>query len=128
MRPWLAAALLLASLALGGCQSAPSDFKNLFGAGAGQSTLDAGLRLYEAGKYAEAARYLQSALYQGLQDPDRVRAHKYLAFIHCVSNDVALCREEFGKALAIDPKVELTAAEAGHPVWGPVFRSVKTGR
>jgi hypothetical protein len=57
-----------------------------------------------------------------------VKAHKYLAFIHCVSDRAAACRDEFRKALAIDSKLNLTAAEAGHPTWGPVFRSVKAGR
>ena len=37
------------------------------------------------------------------------------------------CREEFRKALAIDPGMELAPAEAGHPIWGPIFRSVKAG-
>ena len=34
-------------------------------------------------------------------------------------------REEFQKILDIAPDFELTPAEAGHPTWGPVFRSVK---
>jgi hypothetical protein len=38
---------------------------------------------------------------------------------------VAACREEFRKALTMDPSLELSPAEAGHPVWGPVFRSLK---
>jgi hypothetical protein len=36
-----------------------------------------------------------------------------------------MCYESFRRALALNPKFELTAAEAGHPVWGPVFRSAK---
>ena len=38
------------------------------------------------------------------------------------------CREEFRKALAIDPSMDLAPAEAGHPAWGPTFRSLKAGR
>ena len=38
------------------------------------------------------------------------------------------CRDEFRRALAVDPALELAPAEAGHPVWGPIFRSVKGGR
>jgi hypothetical protein len=38
------------------------------------------------------------------------------------------CRDEFRAALDIDPSMQLEPAEAGHPVWGPVFRSVKAGR
>ena len=39
-----------------------------------------------------------------------------------------LCRDEFRKALGADPALELEPAEAGHPVWGPIFRAVKAGR
>jgi Tfp pilus assembly protein PilF len=90
--------------------------------------LQAGVRLYEDGDYAESARSLQTAIDHGLPSPQRARAHKYLAFIHCVSNREQLCREEFRKALAEDPTLELAPAEAGHPIWGPIFRAVKAGR
>ena len=50
------------------------------------------------------------------------------AFIHCAAGRQAQCREEFRRALEIDPQLELTPAEAGHPGWGPVFRSVKAAR
>jgi hypothetical protein len=45
--------------------------------------------------------------------------------MHCVSNQQKLCREEFRKALDADPGFDLTPAEAGHPLWGPVFRKLK---
>lgn len=126
-------ALILAGLALGGCQSGPmralqEDFKSLFGSTKGESALAVGIRQYEEGKYAEAAESLNSSLYRGLTSADRVRAHKYLAFIDCVSSRPAACRAEFRRALSIDPNLELSAAEAGHPIWGPVFRAVKSGR
>ena len=50
---------------------------------------------------------------------------------------VAICRlkrvaadykgdiDAFGRALQLDPAFTLTPAEAGHPLWGPVFRSLK---
>lgn len=95
---------------------------------AADPVLQSGLRLYEDGDYAESAKNLQAAIDQGLATRDRARAHKYLAFIHCASNREQLCREEFRKALADDPSLELAPAEAGHPIWGPIFRSVKAGR
>ena len=61
-------------------------------------------------------------------DKERADAHKYLAFIHCSSNRERQCRDEFRKALAVDPALELAPAERGHPVWGPIFRSLKWGR
>jgi Tfp pilus assembly protein PilF len=121
------------AVVLAGCQTEPmrnmrADFQGLFGSSKGEPALAAGLRQYEDGNYAEASRQLQSAIDQGLGQSDRVKAHKTLAFIHCVSGRTTSCREEFRKALAIDPAFNLPPAEAGHPTWGPVFRSVKAGR
>jgi len=108
-----------------GIQSA---FKGIFESNRGEASLSTGVRQYEAGNYVEASRSLQRALDLGLAAADQVKAHKYLAFIHCVSGRAAQCRDEFRKALDIDPSMELSAAEAGHPNWGPVFRTVKAQR
>ena len=81
---------------------------------------------YEEGNYAQAQRTLQSALVNGLASrTDQARAYKYLAFIYCVTERVPQCRQEFSNAITADPKFTLTAAEAGHPTWGPVYRSVR---
>ena len=90
--------------------------------------LQAGVRLYEEGSYGESAKNLQAAIDQGLAGKERARAHKLLGFIHCASSREQLCREEFRKALADDPSLDLAPAEAGHPIWGPIFRAVKAGR
>ncbi len=121
------------ALLLAGCQTEPirnmqSDFKSLFGGNKGDPAFAAGLRLYEDGNYAEASKQLQAAIDQGLGRTGRVNAHKHLAFIHCVSGRTSACREEFRKALSFEPELDLPPAEAGHPTWGPVFRSVKAGR
>lgn len=88
--------------------------------------LSSGIRAYEEGEYKSTTRLLQSALSAGLLlDSDKVAAHKYLAFMHCAQSREKLCREEFRKALELDPGFELTPAESGHPSWGPVFRSLK---
>jgi Tfp pilus assembly protein PilF len=99
--------------------------RGLFETSKGSSVLSAGLREYENGDYAQAGRDLQTAIDLGLTDRERARAHKYLAFIHCASGRERLCREEFRRALALEPQLELSAAEAGHPVWGPVFAQLK---
>ena len=93
----------------------------------GGPALSAGIRKYDNGEYNAAAKDLQTALKLGLGNSDRVRAHKYLAFIHCASGRLTSCRHEFRLALDIDPNMRLTPAEAGHPIWGPIFRSVKAG-
>ena len=72
-----------------------------------------------------SAKSLQAALDRGLPPKDQVNAYKHLAFIQCANNRLAACREEFRKALTLDPALELSRAEAGHPVWGPIFRSLK---
>jgi Tfp pilus assembly protein PilF len=124
--------MLVAAIAavLTGCESAPlkaiqEEFRNLFQTHKGAPDLANGIKQYEEAKYSEAARLLQSSLKQGLGSSDQVKAHKYLAFIHCVSGREGSCRDEFRAALKIDPSFELAANEAGHPIWGPAFRSVK---
>ena len=97
-------------------------FRALKGEGA---SLSVGLKQFDDGEYDASAKSLQVALDRGLQPKDRVSAHKHLAFIHCANDRTTACREEFRKALAIEPGLELTAAESGHPVWGPIFRSLK---
>ena len=120
---------LLAALALAGCETEPvRNIQELFQPAQGQPALSAGLKQYENGQYDQSLKSLQSALQQGLPERDRLTAHKYSAFIHCVSNRERQCRDEFRRALAADPALDLDAAEAGHPVWGPVFRSVKDSR
>ena len=118
-----AVALALA-LALTGCQSTVvqefplTKFK-------AESMLDQGIRQYDNGDYRIAARTIQGALDEGLTTRSQARAHKYLAFIDCVSGQQTQCRDQFRKALEIDPGMQLRAEESGHPIWGPVFKSVK---
>jgi Tfp pilus assembly protein PilF len=125
----LVMAAAIAAILLG-CESAPikaiqQEFKSLFAPHKGEADLASGIKQYEDGNYSAAARLLQSGLDQGLGTNDQVRAHKYLAFIHCVSGRERRCRDEFRLALKLDPSFELAANEAGHPIWGPAFRSVK---
>lgn len=90
-----------------------------------QRALTMGVWMYEDGDYVGAESYLKSALSLDIADAERVRGHKYLAFILCAERRQQECRREFREALAIDPKFDLTPAEQGHPSWGPVFRSIK---
>ena len=119
--------VLLAALA--GCETEPvRKVQEFFQPTKAQAALSAGLKQYEDGQYGESLKNLQSAIQQGLGERDRVNAHKHVAFIHCASNRPNACREEFRRALAVDPAMDLAPEEAGHPVWGPIFRSVKAGR
>ena len=118
------AAALAVMLVLTGCQSkAIQEFPlTKFKA---EHMLDTGIREYDNGDYRIAARTIQGALDEGLTTRSQARAHKYLAFIDCVSGQQSQCRDQFRKALEIDPGMQLRAEESGHPIWGPVFKSVK---
>jgi hypothetical protein len=92
-----------------------------------QESLAAGVKQYDAGDYDQAEKSLQNSLDHGLlSKTDQSRARKLLAFIFCTSNREAQCRAEFRKAFEINSDFALTPAEDGHPVWGPVYRDVRT--
>jgi Tfp pilus assembly protein PilF len=94
-----------------------------------EDLLAAGVKQYEDGNYAQAERLLRSSLAEGLSArKSQARAHKHLAFIYCVTNRIAQCRQEFLNAKTADPDFALSAAEVGHPTWGPVYRSTLQGR
>lgn len=91
-----------------------------------EQELNLGIRHYEEGNYKNAAGNFQNALEAGLLAPgDRITAHKFLAFIYCVAGEKMACRAEFKRVVSLNPRFVLTPAEAGHPIWGPIFREVK---
>ena len=121
----ISAILLLISIS---CSSGPIRYIGLtkLSMSKANQALSTGIQSYEDGDYKTAAKDLQSALDLGLTfESDAVQAHKYLAFIYCMTNREKQCRDEFRKALEKDGKFDLKPAEAGHPLWGPVFRAVK---
>lgn len=90
-----------------------------------EKALLAGLRAYDDAQYEAAERHFKLALATGLVSPkDRAEAHKRLAFVHCAAARLAECEAEFRRARVADPAFALDKAEAGHPVWGPVYRKV----
>lgn len=127
---WGSLLLLLTS----GCQSlgtsGPSacDSSQTRGAGSvAEKKLNYGVLSFEEGNYQASVIALHGVLETGTSSkPEKVKAYKYLAFIHCVSGRETMCRDYFKKAFEIDPNFNLDTAEAGHPIWGPVFRSVKS--
>lgn len=131
-----AALLALASAALAACAPVaqqPSEGPQVPQMTEGQlrekarESLAQGIEHYNAGRFPEALRSLTAALDHGqLTRPEQGIARKHLAFIHCVSGREEPCRDEFRKALEIDPNFDLSVAEAGHPIWGPVYRDVRT--
>jgi Tfp pilus assembly protein PilF len=118
--------LILMGAVLAGCGSGP--LRDILPAyiGAAEQQLAKGIRSFEEGDYRQAQQQIQASLDGKLKTKyDQVNAHKYLAFVYCVTNRERQCRDEFRRALEIDPSFDLDKTEAGHPIWGPVFRSVK---
>jgi Tfp pilus assembly protein PilF len=121
-----ASAVLLAGCASGPASESTNPLAAIFQGDKAEQALSAGIKQFEEGEYADATKSLQNALDLGLAgDSDRTKVHKYLAFIHCVSGRQRQCRDEFRKALEINPSMELDPSETGHPIWGPEFRSAK---
>lgn len=90
------------------------------------SELAAGIKSYDDGEYATAGLHLQRALDMGLTSAaERAQAHKYRAFMTCVTGREKACRDEFRQLLEADPQFTLAPAEATHPVWPKVLASVK---
>ena len=102
----------------------PSGLAELMERPAERALIDA-IRLYDNGQYPAAEAALNTALVAGLSSArDRATAHKLLAFIACTSGREAECEAAFRAARAADPGFELARADAGHPMWGPVYRRV----
>ncbi len=122
-------ALVLAAAAmLAGCAEGPvKEISRIFER-KGEPQLQSGIKNYDEGRLPQAQSNFENALAAGLNQGDQITAHKYLAFIHCVSRRERQCRAHFRSALELDPGFDLKPAEAGHPMWGPVFRSVKKTR
>ena len=88
-----------------------------------EKALLAGIRAYEDGQYAESEKQLAAALRAGLASAkDRAAAQKHLAFIYCTSKRTAECEAAFRAARQADPTFALSKSEAGHPLWGPVYK------
>lgn len=119
-------AIALSALLLAACASAPQPvgLAELMERPAERALVE-GIRAYDDGQYANAETALRKALAAGLASPrDRASAHKLLAFIFCTSERTADCEAAFRAAKAADPAFTLNRGEAGHPLWGPVYRKV----
>jgi len=80
------------------------------------------MRAYDDADYPAVERQANEAMKLGLRSPrDVATAHKLRAFVYCTSNRLAACEAEFRAARAAYPAFVLSHAEAGHPVWGPVY-------
>ncbi|MDL2336375.1 MAG: TssQ family T6SS-associated lipoprotein [Pseudomonadota bacterium] len=125
MKPLLPVAL---ALLVAGCALSPPPRPGLLDVveRPAEQALLAGLRAYEDAQYVDAEKQFSLALKLGLASPkDRAAADKHLAFIYCTSNRVTDCEAAFRAARQADPGFALSKSEAGHPLWGPVYRRVQ---
>ncbi len=91
-----------------------------------ERSLLSGLKAYEDAQYDSADRFFREALAAGLASPrDRAEAHKRLAFIHCAAGRLGDCEVEFRVARQSVRNFALDKSEAGHPVWGPVYKKMQ---
>ena len=122
LRVALASAALLAA-----CMQAPPAPVGVLDVSArpAERALLAGLKAYDDAHYDSAERLFREALGAGLaQQRDRAEAHKRLAFLHCAAGRLADCEAEFRLARKADRSFALDKSEAGHPVWGPVYKKL----
>lgn len=133
-KSWLFTCSVALAFVLGGCSSTSSrptaeELAKRQRIEHAQKDLAEGQRLYGDGAYKDATQHLLVALDSGvLPLADQLNARKHMAFIHCITNNIPLCREEFNKAFVLSDDFELLPAEAGHPIWGPVFRAAKASK
>jgi hypothetical protein len=81
------------------------------------------MRAYDDADYPAVERQANEAMKLGLRNRrDVATAHKLRAFVYCTSNRLAACEAEFRAARVAYPGFVLSRAEAGHPVWGPVYQ------
>jgi tetratricopeptide (TPR) repeat protein len=124
----LAAALALGSaIGLSACVQAPPAPVGVVDVSArpAEKALLDGLKAYDDAQYETAQGHFRDAIALGLAAPrDRAEAHKRLAFIDCAAGRLAECEASFRRARDADPRFVLDRSEAGHPVWGPVYRRV----
>lgn len=86
-----------------------------------------GVGLYDAGDFNGAIKRLLGA--KEIWDdattadalPNKLAAHKTIAFSYCVTNRRTQCRKHFVDAIKLDPAFNLEPTEKTHPVWGPEF-------
>lgn len=74
--------------------------------------LDSAKLYYNYGEYEKAIKQLESALQylKQLNKNEQVEAYKYLAFSYVAFGDKEKAKEQFKKALMLDPKLELDPA------------------
>ncbi|KOF53763.1 MULTISPECIES: TssQ family T6SS-associated lipoprotein [unclassified Achromobacter] len=81
---------------------------------------------YAAGRYGAVIRGVATSdALATAPKAVRIEAYKLQAFSYCVTRYAQLCQDSFARILQLDPGFQLAPNEAGHPIWGPVFRRAR---
>ena len=84
---------------------------------------------YAASRFGDVARTVATSdALASAPTSIRVEALKLQAFSYCVIGYHQLCEDSFTRILQLQPSFELAPNEAGHPQWGPVFKSAKAAQ
>jgi Tfp pilus assembly protein PilF len=124
------ASLAAAAIMLSGCAAIDNLVRKITPEEtAAQSALNAGIAFYDQGEYAAAVKKLATSdeIWKASKDI-QLKALKYMAFSYCVTSQPTACRQQFEKALKLDPAFDLAPGEKGHPLWSPVFERAKRQR
>ncbi len=92
-----------------------------------QLALEEGVALYNNGDFPGTIKRLGSAteIWPNGSKQVQLEALKYVAFSYCLTSRSTLCKQQFEKALKLDPNFDLATGEQGHPLWGPIFSRAK---
>lgn len=114
MKKSLIPVFLAAAAAIAGCSTTDP---------AARQALDDVRQQYLAGDYGGVIRTVATSdtLAKG-PDDTRVEALKLQAYSYCLTQYTQLCEDGFVRILRIEPSFQLPPTEAGHPMWGPVFK------
>jgi hypothetical protein len=93
-----------------------------------QVALHDGIEAYNNGDYNGAIKKLAAPDIVKSSKANQLSAIKYTAFSYCLSNRARQCRQQFDRALKLDPAFELDTGEDSHPMWGPVFAKAKKAK
>ncbi|MFZ6646334.1 TssQ family T6SS-associated lipoprotein [Undibacterium sp. TJN25] len=106
--------------------SAPAPAPVVVPPSAAQQALTDGMDLYDKGDFNGAIKKLSGSPDIWTADKSvQLSALKTMAFSYCVSSRQTLCRQQFEKALRLDPAFDLEPGEKQHPLWAPVFEQAK---
>lgn len=107
-------------------EKSPEEIQKELTRAAARDDLKDGKDLYDAGDFPGSLKKLLDSKNIWITDADiQIEALKYTAFNYCVTNRATLCRQQFERALKMNPDFDLLPGEKGHPLWGPVFEKAK---